>query len=170
MCLLACGVLVVGVVYMSGKCRVVRGSRRKSDGDPVGTVRVRGMLEPDPSAPLPADVVPEDVPFGQLGAMRYVLNNRRSRDRTNGHKVCRKWLESNPSEFMRVYERLEREEAERRERERLLSGSSSAASSSAGAVSRSEVVEMDEGVERVLGLLRSFLEGRGSGGGDGVGK
>lgn len=61
---------------------------------------------------------PEELPdrvdgdFDRLKVMRYVLNNPRSLDKTEGEKAMRAYLEKNPGQFMETYDELVRAESE----------------------------------------------------------
>ena len=59
-----------------------------------------------PKVPPPERV---EGSFDRLGAMRHVLLNPPSTDRSEGEKACRVWLKKSPGPFMEVLDRLERE-------------------------------------------------------------
>lgn len=67
---------------------------------------VGGRLTKD-NTPPPVVKVPGE--FDRLTAMRHVLANPPSADRTPGQKWCRQWMEKSPGPFGDAYDRLEAE-------------------------------------------------------------
>lgn len=94
-----------------------------------------------------------------LKAMRWVMDHRPETDRTEGQKACRKFKEEDPSGFIKALASMERTE------------SLKVAKVEGKKVVEEAAVGLDEGSERVLGLLAREWEAiRGvvlSGGGGG---
>jgi hypothetical protein len=72
------------------------GGRRRGVATGTGTMRGRRAV-PQPAADAPA--VTEGIPE-QLADMRWVYSYAAREDRTQGHKICRKWLNTDPHGFM----------------------------------------------------------------------
>lgn len=93
-----------------GEAPVNKGSSilaRLRAGEQVPGYRlVKGRLEREDKQ-MP--VVKEPGEFDRLTAMRHVLANPASADKTPGQKWCRQWMEKSPGPFGDAYDRLELE-------------------------------------------------------------